>query len=218
MWKEGYEHGDISLGNLMYRKRTKGVSGAGVFCDETRRKGKSKSGDLFGNESESEDEGVTGVLHDWDLATLREAQVASDTDRAERTGTIPYTALDLIKNWYEPYRRRYRHDLESFGWCLVYFCIDHRDNRDKLALWRKFQHSFAYRTIFLLGVERFKPCPGLERLYEFAQRFMAWLMKNVAPPRSGRERRIWEEPSDSKIWDDVLKFLQDDDNKNLLEY
>ncbi|TCD63012.1 hypothetical protein EIP91_006104, partial [Steccherinum ochraceum] len=94
---------------------------------------------------------VVGVLTDWDLAALieddptvaanpptgREAdkepgeldddsllafieQQWGEKERT-RTGTSPFMALDLLEQGAIP-PHRYRHDLESFFWVLVWFC------------------------------------------------------------------------------------------------
>ncbi|KAG5643627.1 hypothetical protein H0H81_010053, partial [Sphagnurus paluster] len=59
-----------------------------------------------------------GVLNDFDLAVYRPEHVQPG---GERTGTIPYMALDLLTDAYfdGKVQRRYRHDLKSFIWILV---------------------------------------------------------------------------------------------------
>jgi hypothetical protein len=64
-----------------------------------------------------------GVLNDFDLARL------STPDRKpgakDNTGTMPFLALDLLNEaaFKGLVQRRYRHDAESFAWCLVYICV-----------------------------------------------------------------------------------------------
>ena len=88
LWQEGIEHGDISIGNLMYDPDT-----------------------------------YRGVLNDFDLARSR--AVDRKPSSKDNTGTLPFLALDLLCN--EAFdglvRRLYRHDAESFTWCLIYICI-----------------------------------------------------------------------------------------------
>jgi serine/threonine protein kinase len=95
----GIEHGDISIGNLMYDLDTK-----------------------------------RGVLNDFDLARLS----APDRTRSSKdnTGTLPFLALDLLNEraLSGGVRRLYRHDAESFTWCLIYICICmSKDGKGKIS-------------------------------------------------------------------------------------
>ena len=62
-----------------------------------------------------------GVLNDYDLAHLDGETRPTDT---ERTGTIPFMALDLLTEeaWAGHVTRQYRHDCESFAWVLLWIC------------------------------------------------------------------------------------------------
>ena len=61
-----------------------------------------------------------GVLNDFDLATWDK----HPTTNNDRTGTIPFMALDLLGGGLDNrIRRLYRHDLESFGWVLAYVTV-----------------------------------------------------------------------------------------------
>jgi hypothetical protein len=64
-----------------------------------------------------------GVLNDFDLARL------GGPDRKpsakNNTGTLPFLALDLLDKsaFNGRVRPRYRHEAESFAWCLICICI-----------------------------------------------------------------------------------------------
>ena len=64
-----------------------------------------------------------GVLNDFNLARWNRQD--GKPSGKENTGTMPFMALDLLNP--EASRgmvqRRYRHDAESFAWCLVYICV-----------------------------------------------------------------------------------------------
>jgi hypothetical protein len=62
-----------------------------------------------------------GILNDYDLAHLYGSPRPSGT---ERTGTMPFMALDLLTDaaWEGKVTRRYRHDCESFAWVLFWIC------------------------------------------------------------------------------------------------
>lgn len=59
-----------------------------------------------------------GVLSDYDLTNMAWVQRVPGTDR---TGTIPFMALDLLTNdyWDGRLQRYYHHELESFFWTLI---------------------------------------------------------------------------------------------------
>lgn len=83
--KTGILHRDLSVNNVMFR----------------RRSGR-----------------VLGVLNDWDLAAP-EAR-SSPATSAHRTGTAAYMSLELLAHPEKTPFHEYRHDLESFGWILVW--------------------------------------------------------------------------------------------------
>ncbi|KAG9026629.1 hypothetical protein FRB95_008656 [Tulasnella sp. JGI-2019a] len=62
-----------------------------------------------------------GVLNDFDLATIHNRTDASGT---ERTGTLPFMAMDLLtkKGLDGKVPHLYRHDLEAFFWVLLWIC------------------------------------------------------------------------------------------------
>ena len=64
-----------------------------------------------------------GVLNDLDLA--RVGGPNRKLSAKDNTGTVPFLALDLLdKAAFEgQVPRRYRHDAESFAWCLIYTCV-----------------------------------------------------------------------------------------------
>ncbi|KAG1805973.1 uncharacterized protein BJ212DRAFT_1437720, partial [Suillus subaureus] len=62
-----------------------------------------------------------GVLNDYDLSSLANDQGPRGN---ERTGTVPFMALDLlsVKGQRGEVKHLYRHDLESFIWCFAWIC------------------------------------------------------------------------------------------------
>ncbi|KAG1751618.1 uncharacterized protein EDB91DRAFT_1216918 [Suillus paluster] len=72
------------------------------------------------------DKGVLiGVLNDFDLSSLATRQGPQGN---ERTGTVPFMALDLLtpEGQRGEVEHLYRHDLESFIWVLVWVCLRYR--------------------------------------------------------------------------------------------
>ncbi|KAG2137854.1 uncharacterized protein EDB93DRAFT_1090936 [Suillus bovinus] len=65
---------------------------------------------------------LIGVLNDYDLSSLADDQ---DPRGNERTGTIPFTALELLSAQGQrgEVKHLYRHDIESFMWCLAWISL-----------------------------------------------------------------------------------------------
>lgn len=70
-----------------------------------------------------------GILNDYDLAHLRGQPRPSGT---ERTGTMPFMALDLLTNdaWDGKIARLYRHDCESFAWVLLWISCRYENGKE----------------------------------------------------------------------------------------
>ena len=61
-----------------------------------------------------------GIINDFDLASW----VDYSTTNNDRTGTIPFMAIDLLNGGLDSrIPRLYRHDLESFCWVLAYVTV-----------------------------------------------------------------------------------------------
>lgn len=69
---------------------------------------------------------LIGVLNDYDLSSL-----ASDLGPRgnERTGTVPFMALELLKEKGQrgEVKHLYRHDLESFVWVFIWVCSRYKE-------------------------------------------------------------------------------------------
>ncbi|KAJ8584443.1 hypothetical protein M405DRAFT_692892, partial [Rhizopogon salebrosus TDB-379] len=64
---------------------------------------------------------LLGVLNDYDLSSLR---ITQGPQGNERTGTVPFMALELLTKEGQrgEVKYSYRHDLESFMWVLPWVC------------------------------------------------------------------------------------------------
>ena len=68
-----------------------------------------------------------GIVNDFDLATW----VDHPTTNNDRTGTIPFMAIDLLDGGLDKrIPRLYRHDLESFIWVLAYVTVSYKQYTD----------------------------------------------------------------------------------------
>ena len=69
-----------------------------------------------------------GILNDFDLATWVEHRTTNN----DRTGTISFMALDMLKGgFYGRIPRLYRHDLESFSWVLAYVTVAYIEYKNR---------------------------------------------------------------------------------------
>ncbi|KAG0699553.1 hypothetical protein DFH29DRAFT_1014269 [Suillus ampliporus] len=69
---------------------------------------------------------LMAVLNDYDLSSLA---ITPGPQGNERTGTVPFMALDLLspEGQQGKVKHLYRHDLESFMWVLVWVCLRYRN-------------------------------------------------------------------------------------------
>ncbi|KAG2073282.1 hypothetical protein BDR04DRAFT_1095178 [Suillus decipiens] len=67
-----------------------------------------------------------GVLNDYDLSSLIDDRGPRGN---ERTGTVPFMALDLLtaKAQRGEVKHLYRHDLESFIWVFIWICFRYKE-------------------------------------------------------------------------------------------
>jgi len=76
----------------------------------------------------SEADEPVGIVNDFDLA----AWVDRQTTNNDRTGTIPFMAIDLLDGGLDDrIPRLYRHDMESFVWVLTYITVANKQYEDR---------------------------------------------------------------------------------------
>ena len=100
-----------------------------------------------------------GIVNDFDLASRADHPTTND----DRTGTIPFMAIDLLDGGFEDQiPRLYRHDMESFVWVLAYITvadIEYEDHTIKISpqlrvkTW--FKDDSEYRDAHILSKRRF---------------------------------------------------------------
>jgi len=86
---------------------------------------------------------LMGVLNDYDLSSSADAEGPQGN---ERTGTIPFMALDLLTEEGQEgkVQHLYRHDLESFMWVLVWVVLRYKDGQ---LLPRKIRRFDKWATV-----------------------------------------------------------------------
>ncbi|EIN07691.1 hypothetical protein PUNSTDRAFT_53086 [Punctularia strigosozonata HHB-11173 SS5] len=79
-------------------------------------------GDISLNNLAVDPDTLGGVLRDFDLSRIRDKNEESAPQGTERTGTVPFMALELLcdEYWEGKIERLYRHDVESFAWVIIY--------------------------------------------------------------------------------------------------
>ncbi|KAH7891076.1 hypothetical protein F5I97DRAFT_1841644, partial [Phlebopus sp. FC_14] len=124
------------------------------------------------------DGNVVGVLNDFDLASLGDGVTGT-----ERTGTVPFMALDLLteKALRGEVTHLYEHDAESFIWVLIWISLRYSNGqpmRNKaLDQWlivdavmcRKEKSDFLLQSRDLLDSKDYPPGKGHERHLWMAQ-------------------------------------------------
>jgi hypothetical protein len=84
---------------------------------------------------------VLGILNDWDMASeLTDEGEVPNSAALHRTGTLPFMATELLTT--PPPAHRYRHDLESFFYILIWAAVHYnlkgktrRPTSKLLVLW-----------------------------------------------------------------------------------
>ncbi|KAI0076861.1 hypothetical protein K474DRAFT_1675272 [Panus rudis PR-1116 ss-1] len=84
---------------------------------------------------------ILGVPNDWDFAI--DEHNDPQHHGLERTGTVPYMALDLLENSQGQIRHLYRHDHEATIWIATWVVLCYKNgeyvgnsHNERLALWR----------------------------------------------------------------------------------
>lgn len=67
---------------------------------------------------------VIGVLNDWDLAVPLGPYARLGPSSKHRTGTAAFMALELLDNEGANIKHEYHHDVESFGWILIWCAFE----------------------------------------------------------------------------------------------
>ncbi|KAG1796386.1 uncharacterized protein HD556DRAFT_298771 [Suillus plorans] len=72
-----------------------------------------------------------GVLNDFDLSSIKESlsSIQGSPKGFERTGTVPFMALNLLMPGAGRVEHVYRHDAESFIWVLTWICLRYKKGK-----------------------------------------------------------------------------------------
>ncbi|KAH7891074.1 hypothetical protein F5I97DRAFT_1799223, partial [Phlebopus sp. FC_14] len=143
---------------------------------------------------------IVGVLNDFDLASLGDGVTGT-----ERTGTVPFMALDLLSD--EALRGEvkhlYEHDAESFIWVLTWISLRYGDGQPMknkaLDKWlivdavtcREKKSDFLRQSGGLLDNKNYPPGKGHEYHLEIAQAYlMSIQLIHAASLEAPRQSRV----------------------------
>lgn len=131
------------------------------------------------------DENKMGVLGDFDLAILRDSP---DKRGRERTGTVPFMALELLRKEYFEGKiaRNYRHYVESFIWVLVWVFMLHDSTWEGRETWQTSNYTTCRtsKTEFLMVSYSLVSPPEEECLrWRLVGGLLSWLRGFYPHPR-----------------------------------
>lgn len=126
-----------------------------------------------------------GVLNDWDLCYVRD-RIPQAKHHRERTGTIPFTALELLTDeyWNGEIKHLYRHDLEAFIWILPWVFLQYEgrklSKKPVFECWSSSDYiavgAFKMRYLYA-SRHNDKPMECWKEEWQFARRLLAWLRR-----------------------------------------
>jgi Fungal protein kinase len=123
--------------------------------------------------------GDRGVLNDYDLAHMKGRSRPSGI---ERTGTVPFMALDLLAEGATKghIERLYRHDCESFAWVLLRICCGYDGGKEirNAPLSELITHDYndCYKEKFSIHytVASVTPTASYKRFWPAARELLIW--------------------------------------------
>ena len=129
---------------------------------------------------------LMGVMNDYDLSSLA---TSVGPEGNERTGTVPFMALDLLtpEGQRGEVKHLYRHDLESFIWVLVWVSLRYRDGllleppSRPLDVWATAgaQACHNEKYVFLSYFLKFRPLDIDPRIWSLVVECLAVLKKDI---------------------------------------
>ncbi|GJJ09882.1 hypothetical protein Clacol_004106 [Clathrus columnatus] len=155
-----------------------------------------------------------GVLNDFDLSRLSIGGKREGTRANDRTGTIPFIAIDLLSPPAEKgkVRHLYRHDLESFAWVLFWVVSHYDEGKEILSQSVPFAdwHISASRTrrdkIAFLSELELQSRPSWERL-DYA---LGLIQKFWSDFYHDKTDRLWEKKRWVTVDEDSQEMQQGD--------
>ncbi|KAG2745711.1 hypothetical protein P692DRAFT_20740747, partial [Suillus brevipes Sb2] len=141
-----------------------------------------------------------GVLNDYDLSSLADEPGPRGN---ERTGTVPFMALDLLteKGQRGEVKHLYRHDLESFMWCFAWVSMCYENKALLPRGLRPFDEWVADAvTCFKekLVFQNCMPVPACTHEDDLMWKFLAGCFLVLKKDADNRHYRRFQDLSDSE--------------------
>ena len=152
-----------------------------------------------------------GVLNNFDLAHMRGKTRPSGT---ERTGTMPFMALDLLTEgaWAGRVKRLYRHDCESFAWVLLWICSRY-DNGAEIEdppfnqfITSGFEQCRAMKLDCRTTIIKIKPAASCEAFWCAAVRLVIHVLNQLS---ATEDAILCGKPRHEPTFDEVVRDCQD---------
>lgn len=141
-------------------------------------------------------------MNDWDLAVV---VGLSEHDGSDRTGTVPFMALDLLTDeyWDGKIARLYRHDIEGMIWILPWVFLRFKDGKEveraPLGEWRMGDYNVCRKekTDFLLNFQKpnFIQTVSYSAEWQLARTLLTWVRaETFSRANAVIENRAVQEP------------------------
>ncbi|PBK63617.1 hypothetical protein ARMSODRAFT_942005 [Armillaria solidipes] len=159
------------------------------------------------------------ILNDFDLAAvMKSGDISPQKKGFERTGTRPFMALKLLREANGEVRRRYRHDLESFAWCLLWCAMAEDFPRE--AIHGSLTDVYVYKFVMADDVRAKTAKSGFQSIWNCV---VEWVHALVVGPSKDEELRKFVQkliaggaqiPSDNPWLTRVLRSKDEDEDRN----
>ena len=147
-----------------------------------------------------------GVLSDFDLSISRRHPRVPGTDR---TGTIPFMALELLTDeyWNGEIERKYRHEMEAFIWVLPFVFLRYQNGESQQGTpvdpWMTanyhacFNEKNGFRNVVTLRKMERLCQSDFKDHWELAESLLSWLTD--VDQSSRKYRKFQRETDDSNV-------------------
>ncbi|PBK98535.1 hypothetical protein ARMGADRAFT_579930 [Armillaria gallica] len=117
------------------------------------------------------------ILNDFDLAAvMNPGDISAQKRGFERTGTKPFMALKLLWKAKGEVQRKYRHDLESFAWCLLWCAM--AEPFPKKAIHGSLTDVYDSKSGLALAVRAMTAKSGFQPVWKFVVEWIrAWFVR-----------------------------------------
>ncbi|SJL06577.1 uncharacterized protein ARMOST_09919 [Armillaria ostoyae] len=162
------------------------------------------------------------ILNDFDLAAvMKPGDISPQKKGFERTGTIPFMALELLDKADGEVRWRYRHDLESFAWCLLWCAM--AEEFPKMAKYGSITDVCDSKAGLAFGLRWRTTKSGFKPIWKCVVEWVDALV--VRPSKDEDLRKLVEHfialggqiPSDNPLTRVLRSKDEDEDGKNLVK-